>query len=390
MPGFLKKLIVGEGEKREREKRFVAVGGREKREGNALTSIFFGDRWLCFHQLHSLSFTSPWAFSADSNHKSLLYRHGRRWIENGKERQGGFGERERVKEMMIRCGLEREGMDGLEQTKKIFLLKTSFLATSFPRSHHPSSLCLLLLPTTTPTKTTGGKLTHTPSFEDFSLGTAADAEEELSPKAAAASLAAAENEKKSAPPPSAPSQPLARASAPGGLSHSPPSTPSPTASASAANKLSSASASSLEESSAAAAKESSGGVGVTKQPSGATLWGSVFHPGRWGHRHEQGEPPLTLGTKYYDNAGEGDKTTWEEVVKSERLQTLAQLPRIDGNGGGNGGGSPGGGYVDAGQLRAALGPSEDVEQLIAAARDGRAPGDERVPFDVFANLLRNS
>jgi hypothetical protein len=31
-----------------------------------------------------------------------------------------------------------------------------------------------------------------------------------------------------------------------------------------------------------------------------------------------------------------------------------------------------------------------VEQLIAAAQDGRARGDGRVPFEVFANLLRNS
>ena len=88
-----------------------------------------------------------------------------------------------------------------------------------------------------------------------------------------------------------------------------------------------------------------------------------------------------LGTKYYDNAGEGDKSTWEEVVKSERLQTLAQLPRTK---------EETAEFVDASQLRAALGPSEDVEMLIEAARDGREGGDERVPFDVFANLLRNS
>ena len=94
---------------------------------------------------------------------------------------------------------------------------------------------------------------------------------------------------------------------------------------------------------------------------------------------------MALGTKYYDNTGEGDKTTWEEVVKSERLQTLAKLPTTK-NGNGNGEDE----FLDAGQLRAALGPSEDVEQLIAAAQDGRARDDARVPFEVFANLLRNS
>lgn len=94
---------------------------------------------------------------------------------------------------------------------------------------------------------------------------------------------------------------------------------------------------------------------------------------------------MPLGTKYYDNATAGDKTTWEEVVKSERLQTLAQLPRTRGADGGTE-------FVDAGQLRAALGPSEDVEQLIDAARDGcREGGDDgRVPFGTFVNLLRNS
>ena len=278
------------------------------------------------------------------------------------------------------------------------LFPCNFLLDNIPRLH-----LLLLTPHRMQKKQnktkqkTGGKLTHTPSFEDFSLGTAADAEEELSPKAAslsAAAAAAAAGKKKNdtGPRPPPPQQPLARASAPGDLSHSPPSTPSPS-SAGSKHQLSSSSASSLGQSAAgqpAAANE------VTKQPSGATLWGSVFHPGRWGHRHETGEPPLALGTKYYDTAGEGDKTTWEEVVKSERLQTLARLPRTDvgGTGGegesGGGGGGGGGGFVDAGQLRAALGPSEDVEQLIAAARDGRREGDERVPFDVFANLLRNS
>ena len=102
---------------------------------------------------------------------------------------------------------------------------------------------------------------------------------------------------------------------------------------------------------------------------------------------------MALGAKYYDNTGEGDKTTWEEVIKSERLQTLARLPRIKEKGGGGGGGGGNDGrddFVDAGQLRAALGPSEDVDMLIAAARDGRGAGDERVPFEVFANLLRNS
>jgi len=100
---------------------------------------------------------------------------------------------------------------------------------------------------------------------------------------------------------------------------------------------------------------------------------------------------MALGTKYYDNVGEGEKTTWEEVVKSERLQTLAKLPTTKGgNGKGNGNGNGGEEFLDAGQLRAALGPSEDVEQLIAAAQDGRARGDGRVPFEVFANLLRNS
>lgn len=151
------------------------------------------------------------------------------------------------------------------------------------------------------------------------------------------------------------------------------------------HQLSSSSASSLGQ--AAAAEGEAPAASVTKQPSGATLWGSVFHPGRWSHRHESGEAPLTLGTKYYDTAGEGDKTTWEEVVKSERLQTLAKLPRIDGGGDGD---TAGGGFVDAGQLRAALGPSEDLDTLIAAAREGRKKGDERVPFDVFSNLLRNS
>ena len=215
--------------------------------------------------------------------------------------------------------------------------------------------------------TTGGKLTHTPSFEDFSLGTAADAEEELSPKAASTSPVV---KKDTTPPPPPSLSSLARASAPGDLSssHSPPtpSTPSPTAN-----------------------QQLSSSPEVTKQPSGATLWGSVFHPGRWTHRHAPDElPPMQrLGNKYYDNAGEGDKTTWEEVVKSERLQTLAQLPRTKGGGAGSGNGDD---FVDAGQLRAALGPSEDVEMLIAAARDGCQEGDERVPFDVFANLLRNS
>lgn len=216
---------------------------------------------------------------------------------------------------------------------------------------------------------TGGKLTHTPSFEDFSLGTAADAEEELSPKAASVGAAAPAGKKGSDPAPP-PSSSLARASAPGDLSHSPPSTPSPTAAA-ASNKLSSSSASDLVTSEV-----------VTKQPAGASIWSSVFHPR---HRQASGEPPMPLGTRYYDTASSGDKTTWEEVVKSERLQTLARLPRTKGEGAGGGGG-----FIDAGQLRTALGASEDVEQLIAAARDGRKEEDGRVPFDTFATLLRNS
>ena len=256
----------------------------------------------------------------------------------------------------------------LDQEKNIPLSFQLLLPTSSSSSSSSS---------TTKSTKTGGKLTHTPSFEDFSLGTAADAEEELSPKAAAP-LAPSDIEKKNPP---LPPPPLARASAPGDLSHdaaAPPSTPSPTAA-----KLSSSSESNLSSNANA---DGTAAAAVTKQPSGATLWGSVFHPGRWGHRHEAGgAAPRPVGNRYYDNTSEGDKTTWEEVVKSERLQTLAQLPRVAEKSGGKNGD-----FVDASQLRAALGPSEDVEQLIAAARDGRDAKDEKVPFDVLAELLRNS
>lgn len=130
---------------------------------------------------------------------------------------------------------------------------------------------------------------------------------------------------------------------------------------------------------------------TAKQPSGATLWGNVFH-----FRHRQastGAPVDASIGGYYDSASEGDKTTWEEVLKAERLKTLAELPRTTATTAQKGGGGRGGGgeeeeLLDAEQLRAALGSSDDVEQLIAAARDGR--DDARVPFNTFASLLRNS
>lgn len=215
---------------------------------------------------------------------------------------------------------------------------------------------------------TGGKFVHSPSFEDFSLGTEADVQETLSPKAA-------EQAKKD----------LGRSSAPGDLTHEapPPSTPSPTA-AKAVPQQQQQPGSSMKMSSSSPTVDEYSPSPSAKQPSGATLWGNVFH-----FRHRQsdtGAPVVPVGG-YYDSVTPGEKTTWEEVLKAERLKTLAELPRTRvGAGGGAGGGEEE--LLDAEQLRAALGASDDVEQLIAAARDGR--DDARVPFNTFASLLRNS
>jgi len=151
------------------------------------------------------------------------------------------------------------------------------------------------------------------SFEDFSLGTAQDAEDTLSPKAKAGEDGA--------------QAPVTPAAVPA----------------------------------------------MHQKQDARTTWSSVFNPGR-----NNNPAAASPGNDQYDHThepGDDSRSVWEEVIKAERVKSFASLDKDQD------------GYISAGDLKAALGPGVDVDQMIQAADKNR---DGKVDFADFSELLRNS
>ncbi len=107
--------------------------------------------------------------------------------------------------------------------------------------------------------------------------------------------------------------------------------------------------------------------------SAQSTWSSVFNPGR--NNNPDANSP---GANQYDHVhapADDPRSVWEEVIKAERVKTFAGLDR-DADG-----------FITAADLKAALGPGADVDQLIKAADK---KGDGRVGYAEFSELLRNS
>ena len=104
-----------------------------------------------------------------------------------------------------------------------------------------------------------------------------------------------------------------------------------------------------------------------------TTWSSVFNPGR-----NNNPAAASPGNDQYDHThepGDDSRSVWEEVIKAERVKSFASLDKDQD------------GYISAGDLKAALGPGVDVDQMIQAADKNR---DGKVDFADFSELLRNS
>lgn len=165
------------------------------------------------------------------------------------------------------------------------------------------------------------------SFEDFSMGTAAEAEETLSPRATDAKMATS--------PPAAPGTPPFASSGP----------------------------------------PAAAGTGTAASPTGARAWASVFNPGR--NNNPAARSPGASFYDHVDQPSDDPRPVWDEVLKAGRLATLHELHGRMGAGD----------AINAADLRDKLGGGADVEQLIRAADKD---GDGRVNFAELSELIRNS
>ena len=102
-------------------------------------------------------------------------------------------------------------------------------------------------------------------------------------------------------------------------------------------------------------------------------WASVFNPGR------NNNPAATSpGADQYDHThapADDPRSVWDEVIKAERMKSFASLDKDND------------GFISAADLRAALGPGADVDQMVRAADTS---GDGKVDYADFSELLRNS
>lgn len=83
------------------------------------------------------------------------------------------------------------------------------------------------------------------------------------------------------------------------------------------------------------------------------------------------------GRDYYDHAPKGAPSVWQNIAKADHLKQLS-FAHLDKNGDG---------YIDADELRAALGPQTDVRQLIEAADKNK---DGKISYFEFCELLKHS
>lgn len=102
--------------------------------------------------------------------------------------------------------------------------------------------------------------------------------------------------------------------------------------------------------------------------SGDNIWRSTFNPGR---------NMSVKGRDLYDHAPEGAPSVWAHVAKADHLKQLS-FANIDKNGDG---------FIDAEELRAALGPQTDVQQLIREADKNK---DGKISYFEFCELLKHS
>lgn len=102
-------------------------------------------------------------------------------------------------------------------------------------------------------------------------------------------------------------------------------------------------------------------------------WQSVFNPGR------NYNPNMQMGRSYYDTVDPHHRTptTWEYILKSENMKQLS-FAQLDKNADG---------VIDASDLRHALGPQANVDELIHQADKN---GDGKIDYYEFCEMMKNN